>query len=146
MQAFSTIQAKFGCSNINISDLTITNSRGWTLQMEGYDGTIHDNKYTNLKIINWNISSDGIWLDGDRNTIDNCFVFNNDDLFMTRGANNCMIKNCIVWGGAFGNLFMQNAFNPSNGITYDNIDIIGKDGINNIPTQLIEILSGSGDF
>lgn len=138
MQQFSTIQGK-STNNTVIDGITITNSRGWTLQMEDYEGNNHHNTYSNLKLINWNISTDGIWFDGNYNTVDNCFIFNNDDLLMTHGSNNCVIKNTTLWGGAFGNIFMQMSHSPSNFVTYDNINVIGKDGVEGMSSQLIEV-------
>ncbi len=131
MQNFSTIQGK-STNNTVIDGLTITNSRGWILQMEDYDGNNYDNTYSNLKLISWNISTDGIWFDGERNTVDNCFIFNNDDLLTTHRSVNCVIKNTTVWGGAFGNLFMHQGIKSSDGITYDNINMIGKDGASSV--------------
>ncbi|MDA3867242.1 MAG: hypothetical protein PF489_10925 [Salinivirgaceae bacterium] len=139
MQSASTIR-NIGSNNTLIEGIMITNSTGWTLQMESYDGTITNAQYRNLKLINWNISTDGIWLDGINTIVDDCFIFNNDDMMTTHQSTNCKVTNMVLWGGAYGNMFMQMSFKSSNGIVYDNIDVIGKEDTHG--AQLIEIING----
>lgn len=139
MQGFSAIQGK-STNNTLIEGIIITNTTGWTLQMEDYEGNNRNNLYKNLKIVNWNISSDGIWFDGVDNVVDDCFIFNNDDLLTTHGSQRCLIKNTTLWGGRWGNMFMHASFKSSSDITYDNVNVIGKDGGN----SLVEVQNGNG--
>ncbi|MBC7913272.1 MAG: hypothetical protein H7Y07_04030 [Pyrinomonadaceae bacterium] len=139
MQNQSTIRNQ-GSNNTIIEGIIIANSTGWTLQMESYDGTITNAQYKNLKIINWNISTDGIWFDGINTIVDDCFIFNNDDILTTHQSTNCKISNMVVWGGTYGNLFMQSSYKSSDGIVYENINMIGKDG----GKSLIEVQTGTG--
>lgn len=139
MQSASTIR-NLSSNNTLIEGIMIANSTGWTLQMESYDNTITNAQYKNLKIINWNISSDAIWIDGLNTVVDDCFIFNNDDMLTTHGSTNCRVSNMVLWGGTYGNMFMQASFKSSNGITYDDIDVIGKEDSHG--AQLIEIRDG----
>ncbi|MDA3866681.1 MAG: hypothetical protein PF489_08020 [Salinivirgaceae bacterium] len=79
-------------------------------------------------MVSWNGNTDGIWLSGDNNSATDCFIFNNDDAFMTHGGSNTSITNCVTWGGTRGRLFWHGNDVSSNGFIMDNINAIGKDG------------------
>ncbi len=86
-------------SYITYEGFIIVNGAGWTFAFYSNSGAFHHNTWKNIKEIQWSGCTDGIWFDGDYNTIDDCFIFNNDDLVTTHGSNNCKISNTTLWGG-----------------------------------------------
>lgn len=123
-------------SNLTFEGLTLVNGAAWTFTLANTQN--HDNTFDNLKLISWCGNTDGIWIAGDNHTVDNCFIFNNDDAFASHGSTNCKISNVTVWGGAWGRVFFHQFGASSDNVLFDNIDVIGKDG----GTELI-LVSGS---
>ena len=123
-------------SNTNFEGFIVTNGAGWTFGIANFDHTSHHNTWRNVKLVEWTACTDGIWFDGDNNIIDNCFIFNNDDHVTSHGSNNCTISNTVIWGGSEGgHLFSHYGFSTSsNGILYENIDVIGVDGVSEVIT------------
>lgn len=115
-------------ANMVLEGFIIAHSTGWTIAIDNRDNKSHDNQYRNLKLVCWNGNSDGIWFDGDNNVVDDCFIFNNDDIVTTHGSNNCKISNIVAWGGPWGRLFMHTDRHSSANLTFEHIDMIGKDG------------------
>lgn len=123
----STIRSG-GTSNMTLEGFIIAHSTGWTIAIDNKNNLSHDNQYRNLKLVCWNGNSDGIWFDGDNNVVDDCFIFNNDDIVTTHGSNDCRISNIVAWGGPWGRLFMHTDWHSSSNLTFENINLIGKDG------------------
>lgn len=123
-------------NNTLFEGFIITNGAGWTFGIANFDHTSHHNSWRNIKIVEWTACTDGIWFDGDNNTIDDCFIFNNDDHVTSHGSNNCVISNTVIWGGSEGgHLFSHYGFgSSSDGILYENIDVIGVDGAREVIT------------
>ncbi|TCN59534.1 T9SS C-terminal target domain-containing protein [Flavobacterium circumlabens] len=117
-----------GVSNLQMEGIIIANSAAWTLSIYNSDNLTHDNQYRNLKMVNWNGNTDGIWINGDNNIVDDCFIFNNDDAIMSHGSTNSKISNLVVWGGPWGRLLWLPSFVATSGFTMENINVIGKDG------------------
>jgi len=116
-------------SNITFEGFIITNGASWTFCLNNRDHTSHHNTWRNIKEVQWTACTDGIWYDGDNHVIDDCFIFNNDDYVTTHASNNCTVTNCTFWGGSDGgHLFAHYPYGSSNGIVYDNIDVIGVEG------------------
>ena len=113
-------------SHVNYEGFIIANGAGWTFSFYDAVHTIHDNSWRNIKQVQWTGCTDGIWFDGDNHVIDDCFIFNNDDLLTTHGSNNCTISNTTLWGGQWGGRMLMHAqYGSSSDITYDNINVLG---------------------
>ncbi len=123
-----------------IDGLTLANNYGYSTYADNYGGGAQNNTYNNVKIFTWNYASAGIDIDGTENTVEDCFIFNNDDMIECRGAIGAVVKNTTFWGGAIGNLFMDLGKASTDNILYENINLIGKDGA----SQVIEVQPGSG--
>jgi len=119
-----------GTHRFVLEGLTLVNGTGWTVAIENWGGShTHDNHYRNLKMVHWNGCTDGLWVTGDNNRADNCFIFNNDDAIVTKGGNNTRVSNIVFWGGRWGRftLFYNTGTAVSN-LTIENVDVIGKEG------------------
>lgn len=125
--AHSAIKAN-GVSKLQMEGLIIANSTGWTIPIYNSGDLTFDNQFRNLKLVSWNGNSDGFWVNGRNHLIDDCFVFNNDDIFMSHGASNCKISNIVAWGGPWGRLYWLSEQTSSSNILFENINLIGKDG------------------
>ena len=125
--AHSAIKAN-GVSNLQMEGLIIANSCGWTIPIYNSDNLTFNNQFKNLKLISWNGNSDGFWVNGRNHLIDDCFIFNNDDIFMSHGATNCKISNIVAWGGPWGRLYWLSEQASTSNILFENINLIGKDG------------------
>lgn len=123
----SAIKAN-GVSNLQMEGLIIANSCGWTIPIYNSDNLTYNNQFRNLKLVSWNGNSDGFWVNGRNHTIDDCFIFNNDDIFMSHGATNCKISNIVAWGGPWGRLYWLSNQTSTSGMLFENINLIGKDG------------------
>lgn len=117
-----------GTSFLQMEGIIIANSCGWTIPIYNSDNLTHDNQFRNLKLISWNGNTDGIWVNGNNNIVDDCFIFNNDDVFMSHGATNCKISNIVAWGGPWGRLYWLGPQQSTSDIVFENINLIGKDG------------------
>ena len=125
-----------GVNNVSWEGLTIVNAAQWVFACTyGNEGTnnethsSHHNTFRDLKQVHWNPETDPIWFDGDYNTVNDCFLFANDDV-TSHGSNNCTLSNIVIWqGGNGGHLLMLDNYSSSNIITYDNIDVIGQDNV-----------------
>lgn len=125
-----------GVNNVSWEGLTIVNAAQWVFACTyGNEGTnnethsSHHNTFRDLKQVHWNPETDPIWFDGDYNTVNDCFLFANDDV-TSHGSNNCTLSNIVIWqGGNGGHLLMLDNYSSSNIITYDNIDLIGQDNV-----------------
>ncbi|WP_159475017.1 glycosyl hydrolase family 28 protein [Dyadobacter sp. 3J3] len=125
--AHSAIKAN-GTSNLQMEGIIIANSCGWTIPIYNSDNLTFDNQFRNLKLISWNGNTDGFWVNGNNHLIDDCFIFNNDDIFMSHGATNCKISNIVAWGGPWGRLYWVSNQKSTSKIILENINLIGKDG------------------
>ena len=137
--AHSAIKAN-GASAVLLEGLIIANSCGWTIPFYNSDNLTFNNQYRNLKLISWNGNTDGIWVNGKNHIVDDCFIFNNDDIVMSHTASNCKISNIVAWGGPWGRLYMHlNQSTLSENMLFENINLIGKDG----GPELIQVNGGS---
>ena len=125
--AHSAIKAN-GTSKLQMEGIIIANSCGWTIPIYNSDNLTFDNQFRNLKLVSWNGNTDGFWVNGNNHVIDDCFVFNNDDIFMSHGATNCKISNIVAWGGPWGRLYWLSNQKSTSKILFENINLIGKDG------------------
>ena len=125
--AHSAIKAN-GSSGVLMEGLIIANSCGWTIPFYNSDNLTFNNQFRNLKLISWNGNTDGIWVNGNNHIIDDCFIFNNDDIFMSHGVTNCKISNIVTWGGVWGRLYWLSNQKSTSKIVFENINVIGKDG------------------
>jgi hypothetical protein len=123
----SSIKAN-GVSNLEMEGFIIANSTGWNISIYNSDNLTHDNQYRNLKIIGWNGNTDGIWVNGDKNIVDDCFIFNNDDCIMSHGSTNSKVSNMVLWGGPWGRILWLPSFFTTTDFTMENINVIGRDG------------------
>jgi hypothetical protein len=114
-------------SDFYLEGLIIANSTGWMVSVDNYNYTARNNQYRNLKLISFNGNSDGIWLDGVDHIVDDCFIFNNDDVITTHGSKNCRVTNIVAWGGIWGRFFMHADWHSTDGLYFENINIIGSD-------------------
>lgn len=124
-----------GSHHFRLEGLTLVQSTTWQIAMDdfsrGGDAT-HHNDYRNIKTVSWNGCTDGVWVTGDHNRVDDVFFFNNDDFFVTKGGRNTHISNAVVWGGAWGRFFLFFNFfantPPVENLIVENVDMIGKEG------------------
>jgi hypothetical protein len=129
-------------NNTKFEGIIITNSAGWNFGIPDFSHKCHHNSWRNIKEVTWSGCTDGIWFDGDNNLIDDCFIFNNDDLVTSHGSTNCTISNCTMWGGNWGgHLFYHDDYASSSGITYENINVIGIHAV-----SVIWVTSRSGSI
>ncbi|MGA2176595.1 MAG: glycoside hydrolase family 28 protein [Verrucomicrobiota bacterium] len=100
----------FGCTNVTVAGLSLSNSPFWTLQLTYCDGVVASNLI--IRDPHWPVhaaSSDGIDIDSSRNVIvDGCDVVNDDDgiclksgrdadgLRVNRPTENVVIRHCRV--------------------------------------------------
>lgn len=124
-----------GSHHFTLEGITLVQSTTWQVAIEdmspGGDAT-HDNQYRNFKTVSWNGCTDGIWVTGDRNVVDDVFIFNNDDFFVTKGGRGTRVSNAVVWGGSWGRvLLLHNIYRhtrPVEDLVLEHIDVIGKEG------------------
>ncbi len=117
-----------GTNNLQIEGIIMANTTGWTIPLYNSDNLTYNNQFRNIKMISWNGNTDGIWVNGNNNIIDDCFIFNNDDIFMSHGASNCKISNIVAWGGPWGRLYWLSNQKATSNMLFENINLIGKDG------------------
>jgi hypothetical protein len=118
-----------GTSHFVLEGLTLVQGSAWTVAIENTDHAAHDNLYQNIKMVHFSGNTDAFWISGDRNRVEDCFVFNNDDAIVTKGGNDSVVTNLVFWGGVWGRfvLFQNNGVNVTN-LTFENVDVIGKEG------------------
>ncbi|PWF46718.1 hypothetical protein [Massilia glaciei] len=124
-----------GSHHFTLEGITLVQSTTWQVALEDRsprgDAT-HHNVYRNFKTVSWNGCTDGIWITGNDNLIDDVFIFNNDDFFVTTGGRNTRVSNLVVWGGAWGRfmLFHQIFRNtaPVENLVVEHVDMIGREG------------------
>ncbi len=120
-----------GTSHLTIEGLTLVQGSGWTIAIEDYKGNLtHDNLYKDINMVQFAGNTDAIWVTGDRNRIDNCFIFNNDDAIVSKGGDGTIVSNIVFWGGVWGRLsLMYNLKGRSiTNLLVENVDVIGKEG------------------
>lgn len=117
--------------NLQMEGIILCNSTGWQIAIYNSDGNkCYNNQFRDLKLISWNPNSDGIWVNGDNIIVDDCFIFNNDDVCMSHAVTNSKISNMVIWGGPWGRVYMhsgQDAKPLSKNMILENYNIIGKD-------------------
>jgi len=124
-----------GSHHFTLEGITFVQSTTWQVALEdasAHGDATHDNVYRNLKMVSWNGCTDGIWITGNDNLVEDVFIFNNDDFFVTKGGRNTRVSNAVVWGGAWGRfmLFMQIYDNmaPIDHLVVEHVDMIGREG------------------
>lgn len=120
-----------GTSNFILEGLTLVQGAGWTVAIEDFNGNAtHDNLYKNINMVQFAGNTDGIWITGDRNRVENCFLFTNDDAIVSKGGSGSVVSNLVFWGGVWGRLsLIQNLYGRSiTNLLVENVDIIGKEG------------------
>ncbi|MBC8010795.1 MAG: hypothetical protein H7067_11950, partial [Burkholderiales bacterium] len=123
-----------GTHHFLLEGLTLIHATGWTVAIEDLKGgATHDNRYENLSMVHWAGNSDGIWITGDRNRVDDCFLFINDDAIVSKGGTGSRVSNVVFWGGIWGHLTLWFNFGRDiTDLTYEHIDVIGKEGGRNL--------------
>ncbi len=124
-----------GTHHFTLEGITLVQSTTWQVAIEdnspGGNAT-HHNQYRNFKTVSWNGCTDGIWVTGNHNVVDDVFIFNNDDFFVTKGGRGTRVSNAVLWGGSWGRvLLMQNIYKttpPVEDLVIEHIDVIGKEG------------------
>lgn len=120
-----------GTSHFTLEGLTLVQGGGWTVAIEDFKGdATHDNVYKNINMVQFAGNTDGFWITGDRNRVENCFIFNNDDAIVSKGGNGSVVSNIVFWGGTWGRFsYMYNLKGRSiTNLLVENVDIIGKEG------------------
>lgn len=123
-----------GSDHFLLDGITFAQSTTWQVAMEDFSphgNATHDNVYRDLNTVSWNGCTDGIWITGNDNRVENAFIFNNDDAFVTKGGRNTKVSDAVFWGGTWGRFFLffniQGNTPPVENLTVENIDIIGKE-------------------
>jgi hypothetical protein len=120
-----------GTSHFTLEGLTLVQGAGWTVAIEDFKGdATHDNLYKNINMVQFAGNTDGFWITGDRNRVENCFLFTNDDAIVSKGGNGSVVSNLVFWGGVWGRFsLMYNLSGRSiTNLLVENVDIIGKEG------------------
>ena len=120
-----------GTNHFTLEGLTLVQGAGWTVAIEDFKGdATHDNMYKNINMVQFAGNTDGLWITGDRNRVENCFIFNNDDAIVSKGGDGSVVSNVVFWGGAWGRFsLMYNLSGRSiTNLLVENVDIIGKEG------------------
>ncbi|QBE61904.1 hypothetical protein [Pseudoduganella lutea] len=122
-----------GSHHFTLEGITLVQSTTWQVALEdGGGNATHHNQYRNFKTVSWNGCTDGIWVTGDHNVVDDVFIFNNDDFFVTKGGRGTRVSNAVVWGGTWGRiLLVQNIYrdtHPVEDLVIEHVDMIGKEG------------------
>ncbi len=135
---FLTSNATFyseGTSNFLLEGLTVVNSNAWQVALNDYSqgGNANvNNRYLNLNLLSWNGNTDAFWVTGLNTRVENAFVFNNDDLIVSKGGVGTRVDNVVHWGGVWGrSLLLHPILNSMPNISdfqMSNIDVIGKEG------------------
>ncbi len=123
-----------GSDHFLLDGITFVQSTTWQVAMEDWsphgDAT-HDNVYRDFNTVSWNGCTDGIWITGNDNRVENVFIFNNDDAFVTKGGHGTRVSDAVVWGGPWGRFMLifniQANTPPVENLTVENVDIIGKE-------------------
>lgn len=116
-----------GTKNTKIEGITIANSCGYTTALNNDHGINENNEFRNLKFVCWNGNTDGIWVNGKNITVEDCFIFNNDDIFMSHNLDGATIKSIVCWGGSWGHLYWGGAFRDVKGLVMEDVEMIGKE-------------------
>lgn len=120
-----------GTSHFTLEGLTLVQGAGWTVAIEDFKGdATHDNVYKNINMVNFAGNTDGFWITGDRNRVEDCFLFTNDDAIVSKGGDGSVVSNLVFWGGVWGRFsLMYNLKGRSvTNLLVENIDVIGKEG------------------
>ncbi len=135
---FLTRNATFyseGTSNFLLEGLTVVNSNAWQVALNDYSrgGNANvNNRYLNLNLLSWNGNTDAFWVTGLNTRVENAFVFNNDDLIVSKGGVGARVDNVVHWSGVWGrSLLLHPILNNMPNISdlqMGNIDVIGKEG------------------
>lgn len=126
-----------GTSHFTLEGLTLVQGTGWTVAIEDFKGNLtHHNLYKNINMVQFAGNTDGIWITGNKNRVENCFIFNNDDAIVSKGGDSTVVSNLVHWGGVWGRFsLMYNLTGRSiTNLLVENSDIIGKEGG---PTMLL---------
>lgn len=123
-----------GSNHFLLEGLTLVQSTTWQVAIDDdspHGNMTHDNVYRNINTVSWNGCTDGIWITGNHNRVENVFIFNNDDAFVTKGGKDTLVTDAVVWGGTWGRFFLFfNTFGntpPVENLTIENVDVIGKE-------------------
>lgn len=123
-----------GSHHFTLEGITFVQNTTWQVALE--DGprgdATHHNSYRNVKTVSSNGCTDGIWITGNDSVIDDVFIFNNDDFFVSKGGRNTRVSNAVVWCGAwcrfmlFHNLYAYTS--PVENLVVEHVDMIGREG------------------
>ena len=116
-----------GCSDCEISDVTLIQSSDWNMRVSGCDRM----KISDVKIIGYRGNNDGIDVCGSRDVeVKNCFIRTTDDCLTVKAFNTGDVKNiyfhdCILWNNyanpmRVGGIRADKATN----LVFENMDII----------------------
>ncbi|MBT3287197.1 MAG: hypothetical protein HN380_07600 [Victivallales bacterium] len=98
------------CQNVEIRDVTVLGSYGWTIVPWGCDGVT----LRNVKVFSWRDNDDGLDICSSRNvTVDGCFFRTKDDCIAikaprgnrtaTHDVKGVTIRNSVFWNAEWGN-------------------------------------------
>ncbi len=116
------------CKNLNIRDITITDSAFWTCRVMGCD----DVHIENINILGWRGNSDGIDICGSRNVlVEKCFLRTWDDCFVAKAFDTGDLENITFRDSALWNDFarplevgVEIRADHARNITFENIDVM----------------------
>lgn len=116
-----------GCSDCEISDVTLIQSSDWNMRISGCDRM----KISDVKIIGYRGNNDGVDVCGSRDVeVKNCFIRTTDDCLTVKAFNTGDVRNihfhdCILWNNyanpmRVGGIRADKAEN----LVFENMDII----------------------
>ena len=134
----------YNCSDIDVSDIILTNSSTWAMSMFECSNI----NINNVKIVgHWRSNTDGIdVVNSDNVTIKNCFIRSFDDTISIKAIynyqkaiENILVENCVLWCG-WGKTCEIGI--ETEGIEYKNITFKNCDTIHN-STAAMTISNGN---
>lgn len=116
------------CKNLNIRDITVTDSAFWTCRIMGCD----DVRIENINIIGQRGNSDGVDVCGSRNVlVEKCFIRTWDDCFVAKAFDTGNLENVTFRDSTLWNDFarpievgVEIRAEYARNITFENIDVI----------------------
>lgn len=113
-------------TNLRIAGLTLLDNNSWNIAFSELSSSV----ISNVQVVAFNGNTDGFWIAGDNNRVENFFVFNNDDGIVLKKGSNNRVKNLTYWSGPWGRSVLFHNLSTSDhsrNNVIDGVDIIGKD-------------------
>ncbi|MBN1670982.1 MAG: hypothetical protein JXR37_08115 [Kiritimatiellae bacterium] len=124
------------------SGLCLVNSPGFSTHGGGDDIIIR-----NLKFIAWLGCTDGPHMAGRRGTMEDCFIFNNDDSIKLNAGDDWTVRDIVIWKGPWGRpiTYLAGGREGHGGMTVEDVDVIGDEGRRDNAVITVKRIHGKGE-